>query len=506
MSSYTNQFQIKNVSMKGLLMLCLLVFYIGLFPLIIKAQGNHAEEKKTNVVLIVADDLGWTGLGGYGSDLHETPNIDGFAKRSVKFTNAYSAAAICSPTRASIMTGKYPARLNMTTWHENSGPPKPNDENKLLAPTTIGNLPLEEVTIAEVFKESGYYTAHIGKWHLGEARYYPEAQGFDLNIGGTMWGMPQTYWYPYRGWRSSDQELRYVPGLEMINSNNERVGEAKKKYLTDHLTDKALEVIDAKKDVPFFLQLAYYTPHVPIEGKPELTEYFGQKVELNMHHKNPEYAAMIATLDENVGRILKKLEEVGVEDRTVVIFYSDNGGYIGERVNVEENYPLRSGKGSLYEGGIRVPLIIRWPGVTEPGGISEAPVTSNDFYPTLLEITGLKGDEEYNKNIDGISLVPVLRNPSANLNRQSLFWHFPHYYRTTPPVSAIRKGEWKLLHYFEDNHLELYNLEEDLGEMNNLVDQYSDKAQNLYQELKKWREQMDAKLPSLNPQYKPQDW
>lgn len=487
-------------SMTKILSLTLIAIYFGFLPLILKSQGMPDKNNRPNIVFIVADDLGWTGLSGYGSDLHETPNIDRFVDENLKFTNAYSAAAICSPTRASIMTGKHPARLNMTTWHENSGPPKPNSQNKLLAPTTLGNLPLDEVTIAEVLKEAGYYTAHIGKWHMGGADHYPETQGFDINIGGTMWGMPQTFWYPYRGWRSVDQELRYVPGLEEFNPTDE------KSYLTDRLTDKALEIIEAKKDEPFFLHMSYYSPHVPIEGKPKLVEHFEKKVNSDMYHKNPEYAAMIASLDDNVERILNKIDDAGLTDRTIVIFYSDNGGVIGPRVNEENNYPLRSGKGTYYEGGIRVPLIVSWPGVTEPGGTSEVPVTSTDFYPTFLEMAELKGNEEHNKNIDGVSLVPLLKEPSTKLERESLYWHFPHYYPTTNPVSAIRKGEWKLLHYFEDDRLELYNLEKDLREEDNLVDKYPDRTHDLFLNLKKWRNEIDAKPPTLNPQYRPENW
>lgn len=460
-----------------------------------------AEDKKVNIIFIMADDLGWTGLENYGSDLHETPNINKLANQGMKFTDAYSAAAISSPTRAALMTGKHPARLNMTTWKENSGPPKSNNHTKLLSPATVGNLPLEEFTIAEAFRDAGYFTANVGKWHLGDSKHYPEAQGFDINIGGTGWGMPVTYWYPFSGWREISGEYRYVPGLELLDLENENT------YLSDRLTDEALKIIKAKEENPFFLHLSFYTPHTPIQGKPEYTSHFEKKINPEMNHRNPEYAAMISSLDENVGRIIEMVEETGISDRTVIIFYSDNGGLATSRVNLKNNSPLRSGKGSLYEGGIRVPLIIKWPGITKPGSTCSIPVITMDFYPTLLEIAGIEGNEEHNKNIDGVSLVSVLRDETDSLDRESLLWHHPHYHqRITGPVSALRQDKWKLLHYFEDDHLELYNLYEDLSEENNLINEYPKLAFDLYERLKFKRQEVNAKYPSYNPDYIPNTW
>lgn len=476
--------------------------FIALFFILLIADSSLArnKNKKFNVIFILADDLGWTDLGLYGSDLHETPNLDRFASESLRFTSAYTAASISSPVRASLMTGKHPARLNMTTWHEDSGPPEPNSKHKLLPPETTGNLPLDQFSLGEVFKKAGYFTAHVGKWHLGNAVHYPEAQGFDINIGGTMWGMPYTYWYPFSGWRAVDNEYRYVPDLVVMDSDNEGT------YLTDRLTDKALEVIESKKDEPFYLQMNFHTPHVPLDGKPEFVSYYKEKAEPNMYHKNPDYAAMIASMDENVGRILRKVEEAGISEQTVIIFYSDNGGLAKTRTNAEQNYPLRSGKGSLYEGGTRVPLMIKWPGITKPGAVCDVPVTSSDFYPTFLDLLGFKGDEKHNKNLDGISIAPVLKDPSGTLERKTLYWHHPHYYPGRKgPVSAMRKGKWKLLHYYEDNRLELYNLEEDIGEQNNLIDTYPEKTQCLYQVLKIWRKQVNAKLPRQNPDFIPEN-
>lgn len=466
------------------------------------AQGDI---EKLNVVFILADDLGWSDLGGYGSDLYETPNLDRLAKQGMKFTNAYAAAPICTPSRASIMTGKFPARLHMTTWHENSGTPTPNNKDKLVAPATVGNLPLEETTIAEVFQQAGYFTAHVGKWHLGDAAHYPQTHGFEVNIGGTMWGAPDTYWSPYRG-QKFQNEYRYIPDLEPAPTNEKQIAPT---YLTDALTDKAVQIIQENSNTPFFLNLWYHTVHTPIEGKPHLVEYYKKKVKLGMKDQNYEYAAMVASLDENVGRVLKAVDNAGITDNTIIIFFSDNGGRIGKYKDwetVANNFPLRSGKGSLYEGGIREPLIIKWPGITKAGSSSDSPVTSNDFFPTLMEISALNKTQLKHDQHDGISLLPVLKNPKSPLKRKALFWHSPHYYTTTSPVSAIREGNWKLLHFFEDDHLELYNLDSDLGEKNNLTDTYPDKAKNLYNTLKSWRKDINAQFPSYNPLYVPGNW
>lgn len=469
------------------------------------SAANNAKRpsEKLNFIFIVADDLGWADLSGYGSDLHETPNLDRLASENLKFTNCYAASPVCSPTRASLLTGKYPARLHITTHFENSGDfwrnfdrEDPGASRKLVQPTTVGNLPQNEITLAEALRNAGYFTAHVGKWHLGNFEHYPENQGFDVNIAGTAWGAPDTYWYPWTG-NKFQRELRYIPGLEL--------GSSEGSYLTDRLTDKAIDIIERKRDVPFFLHMSYHTPHTPMEGKPELVEYFRKKVRSDMKDKNYVYAAMIASLDENVGRILQKIEEAGIADQTVIMFLSDNGGRVGRFQHwetVANNSPLRSGKGSLYEGGIRIPLIIKWPGVTTPSSINDFPVITNDLYPTVLEIARLTDESKQNDKLDGVSIVPLLKNPSASLDRDILYWHYPHYYSTTAPVGALRKGNWKLLHYFEDNQLELYDLEEDLGERNNLVQKHPDVAANLYKALQTWRKDVDAQLPQLNSAYK----
>jgi len=449
--------------------------------------GTKESSPRPNFVFILADDLGWADLSCYGSDLHETPNIDKLARQGMRFTDAYAAAPVCTPTRASIMTGKCPARLHMTIWYEASANPPQN--RKLIPPVTQGNMPHEQVTIAEVLKAAGYFTAHVGKWHLGDAGHYPQTQGFDVNIGGTFWGAPATFFYPYSGSKRYGGEYRYVPHLEFG---------AEGEYLTDRLTGEALRVMDKVKDKPFYLNLCYHTVHTPIEGKPKLVEYYKKKVRPGMNHQNYEYAAMVHSLDENVGRVLDKINELGVADRTIIFFFSDNGGYINEfnRKVVTNNYPLRCGKGSLYEGGVREPLIIRWPGVTQPGSVCSEPVSSIDFYPTFLDITGLAGDSKHNSDMDGMSLVPLLKNPAAKLKREALYWHYPHYYPTTTPVSSIRRGDWKLLEYFEDNHIELYNLSNDIGEQNDLVEIMPEKAEELHKRLDTWRKAVNAQMPT----------
>jgi len=451
--------------------------------------AQQAAAERPNFVFILVDDLGWSDLGCYGSDLHETPNIDRFADGCVKFTDAYAAAPVCTPTRAAVMTGKYPARLGMTIWYESSARPPQN--RKVIPPVTVGDLPHAEVTIAEVLHEAGYLTAHVGKWHLGDAAHYPETQGFDVNIGGTFWGAPNTFFYPYRG-ADTFRDYRYVPHLEFGTPGE---------YLTDRLTDEALDVLGRAKDRPFFLYLAYHTVHTPVEGKPEVVRRYAAKVRPDLRHGNAEYAAMVHSLDENVGRVLAKLEALGVADRTVVFLTSDNGGFINKfrGQTVTNNAPLRSGKGSLYEGGTRVPLMVRWPGVTPAGATCRRPVISMDFYPTILEMASLDGDAVHNANVDGLSIVPLLKQPRATLARDTLYWHYPHYYQTTTPVSSIRSGDWKLLEYHEDMRVELYDLANDLGEEKDLAADMPERAGQLRRQLHAWRDAVDAQMPELNP-------
>jgi arylsulfatase A-like enzyme len=377
----------------------------------------------------------------------------------------------------------------MTTWYESSGSPPRN--RPLIPPVTEGNLPHGEETIAESLQDAGYLTAHVGKWHLGNAAHYPETHGFDVNVGGTFWGAPSTFFHPFKGfWRRSD-ELRYVPGLG--------VGE-EGEYWPDRLPDEVLQILETAKDRPFFLNLCYHTVHTPIEGKADLVAHYRDKVRPGMRHTNCEYAAMVHSLDKNVGRLLERIEALGIADRTVVVFLSDNGGYINEYHGtvVTNNAPLRSGKGSLYEGGIRVPLLVRWPGVTRPHGVCDKPVCSCDLYPTILDAVSGRERPPSSETLDGLSLMPVLKDPNATLPRETLYWHYPHYYPTTTPVSAIRHGRWKLLEYLEDERVELYDLEKDLGEANDLSDSMPAKAAQLGQALRTWRLAVEAQMPARN--------
>ena len=451
------------------------------------AGGTAATARPLNVVLILADDLGWADLACYGADLHETPHLDQLAREGVLFTDAYASSPVCSPTRASIMTGKYPARLHMTTWYESADDP-PRDR-KLVPPVTVGNLPNEEVTIAEALHKMGYLTAIVGKWHLGSAGYYPETQGFDINIGGTFWGAPQTYFYPYRGNRHYGGEFRYIPHLEFGEPGE---------YLTDRLATEALRIIDRARDVQLLLYLAHHTVHTPIEGKRELVEYYQARIRPGMHHRNAGYAAMVHSLDQNVGRVLHKLDERGIAGNTVVIFTSDNGGFVNAYENepVTNNYPLRSGKGSLYEGGVRVPLIVRWPGVTPRAGVCRQPIMSVDFYPTIQEIAGLPSTA-----VDGRSIASLLRDPSSVVERSPMCSHYPHYYPTTSPVSAIRDGNWKLLEYYEDGHVELYDLAKDLSESRDLAADLPAVVDSLLPRLHQWLRSVDAQMPRPHLQH-----
>jgi arylsulfatase A len=441
-----------------------------------------------NIVLILADDLGWSDLGCYGADLHETPHLDRLAQQGMRFTDAY-AMSVCSPSRAALLTGKHAARLHITIWAEGSrGGPK---NRKLIEATSLHDLPHAETTLARRLHDAGYLTALVGKWHLGDAEHYPETHGFDVNIGGTQWGAPHTFFWPYSGSGRFGPKFRYVPHLEFGNAGE---------YLTDRLTDEALRVIDHAGDKPFFLYLAHHAPHTPIEAKADDVRYFEAKMRPGLHHRNAVYAAMVKSLDESVGRVLDHLKQQGLEQNTIVIFTSDNGGYIGtengQTAPVTSNAPLRSGKGGLYEGGIRVPLIVRWPGVTPAGAESREPVVLMDLFHTLAPTVAAATSAG---PADGVDLRPVLQNPAATLNREALYFHYPHYYATTTPVSAVRMGDWKLLEYFENGRTELFNLRTDPGEQTDLAARETAQVAALRTKLDRWRDDVGAQLPRPNP-------
>jgi arylsulfatase A-like enzyme len=449
--------------------------------------------ERPNIVVILADDLGALDLGCYGADLHETPRLDALAKDSVLFRQAYASAPVCSPTRAALMTGKHPARVGITIWAEGSieGP----KNRKLLQGESKHDLPFEEVTLAERLHDAGYATALVGKWHLGDGDHAPETQGFDISIGGTRWGAPQSFFWPYRGSGRFGQEFRYVPGLPLGKPGD---------YLTDKLTDAAIAFIDSAGKQPFLLYLAHHSPHTPIEAPKDIVDHFQAKLKPEMKHQNTGYAAMIKSLDGNVGRVLDHLKSRGLLDNTIVVFTSDNGGYIGiDRKSgftapCTNNYPLRSGKGSLYEGGIRVPLIVSWPGAAV--GERTEPVATCDLFFTLLAAAGLQ--PVVDQPSDGLNLLPLIRDSQAKVVRDKLYWHYPHYYETTTPVSAIRAGDWKLLEYFEDGRRELFHLREDPTESKDLAKSQPDRVAELSQQLIAWRAEVNAKLPQPNPDFR----
>ncbi len=451
-----------------------------------------------NFVFFLIDDQGWVDTGVYGSDLYETPHIDALAASGMRFTDAYAASPVCSPTRASILTGQHPARLDITDWIGGS------QRGMLLPAEYQRQLPLESVTIAELLGQAGYVSAFIGKWHLGDDPYLPQQQGFALNVGGHGAGQPASYFYPYRA--QDGRSTRWdVPHLA-----NGSEGE----YLTDRLTDEALEFLETRGDEPFLLYLAHYAVHTPIESKDELTARYGAKLDSLPPHQgplvveehgraftrrvqdDPAYAGMVHSLDASVGRVLQRLDDLGIADETVVIFMSDNGGLstLARGPNAPTaNVPLRAGKGWLYEGGIREPMLVRWPGVVEQGSICSEPVTSTDFFPTMLEMAGLSARPELHR--DGLSLVPLLTGQRA-LARDALYWHFPHYHGSgNRPSGAVRVGNHKLIEWFEDGAVELYDLASDLSETTDLSQQMPERAAALTARLHAWREQLGANMP-----------
>ena len=444
-----------------------------------------------NIVFILADDLGWKDLGCYGSEFYETPNLDRLAQEGMRFTDAYASACVCSPTRASLLTGKSPARLHLTDWL----PGRPDQPSQRLhRPNFQTFLPKEEHTLAETLREKGYATACIGKWHLGEAtETWPEHQGFDLNIAGSGKGNPASYFSPY--------------GLP--NLADGPAGE----YLTDRITDEALRFLDKNKDKPFFLYLPHYAVHTPLQAKGDLVEKYRAKAgsisgekkaeflsdlgcSVRQVQNQPTYGAMVESMDKSVGRILEKLAELGIEKNTIVFFTSDNGGLSTAEGSPTSNLPLRGGKGWPYEGGVRVPLIVRWPGMTKAGSISSHPVISTDLYSTILQMVGLSPRQK--EITDGVSFIPAIKGEKQTEN--PLFWHYPHYSNQGgAPYGAVRLGNWKLIEWYEDKRLELYDLKADLGEKNNLALKEPEKTASLVRLLHDWRQRVDAQMPTDNP-------
>lgn len=460
---------------------------------LLSGRGNAAENTggdKLNVIFLLIDDLGWTDVGCFGSDLYETPNIDRLAREGMRFTNGYSACTVCSPTRSAVMTGKYPARLHITDWI--SGHKRPYA--KLQVPDWTMHLPHAEVTVAEALKPLSYSTTHIGKWHLGPEGYWPTDQGFDVNIAGCHAGSPPSYYWPYSRDKGNNK------GIPTLKLTKETEGQ----YLTDRLADEAAAAIRANKDRPFYLYLPTYQVHTPIQPKKEYVAKYEAKIKPGMRHTNANYAAMVQSMDELVGKVLRTLDELKIADKTVVFFTGDNGGLSHTKGGPTNNAPLRAGKGSTFEGGVRVPLVVRWPGVVRPGSVCEEPVLSIDYYPTILEITGVKGDAKHNASVDGLSLVSLLKAPQGKLDRDAIYWHYPHYHPGgATPYGAIRARDWKLVEFYEDNRVELYNLKEDIGEQNDLAAKMPEKAKELRERLHAWRSKVCAQMPTPNPDYNP---
>ena len=448
-----------------------------LAALLAPTSRAQSPSRPPNIIFILIDDMGWMDLSCQGSSFFETPNIDRLASQGMRFTNAYAACPVCSPTRAAFQTGKYPARLHLTDWI----PGHKRPWAKLKVPDFHQELPLEEITIAEVLKPLGYATAAIGKWHLGGEGFLPENQGYDLNVGGYSAGSPRSYFSPYM-----NPKLPDGPESE---------------FLVDRLMDESIKFIEKNKDRPFFLYLPNYAVHQPIDAKPAVVEHYRQKLGTTPTRPdtqtNPIYAALIQGVDENVGRLLKTLDDLHLADNTLVVFTSDNGGLMAP--GPTSNAPLRGGKGMLYEGGIREPLIVRWPGVIRPASTSDAPVITCDFFPTFVELTGSPNAPK--DNIDGVSLMPLLKE-SGSLNRDALFWHYPHYHRGMPG-GAIRDGDWKLIEFYQDGRLELYNLKDDPSEEHNLATDRPAVASRLHHKLADWRDSVHADMPTLNPDYDP---
>jgi arylsulfatase A-like enzyme len=499
------------------------------------AQGHPAEDRPMNVVFFLVDDLGWADVGCYGSRFYETPAIDRFAQEGVRFTSAYAACHVSSPSRASILTGRYPASIRLTDWLPGRRDfPFQNLKNV----ATEQQLPDGGMTLPKILQQNGYQTAIFGKWHLGDDTLSTAQHGFDLHLpGGWMKGWPNTgYFSPYG-----------MSGLE-----DGPAGE----YLTDRLTTEALKYIEENKDRPFFLYLSHFAVHDQIEGRPDLVEKYRKKlaqtpapqtpafvtegnpdtlvspkplpahegyrvfpdrtVKIKQHQDNIEFAAMVESMDESLHRVLEKLEALGLADRTIVIFYSDNGGMSAanfhnpnrvirentlDKAFSTSNLPLRGGKGWLYEGGIRVPLIVKWPGQGLQGAVSDVPVTGPDFFPTLIDMLQLP--TLTTAVSDGIPFTPLLKGETT-LPREAIFWHFPHYsnHGMQSPGGAVRCGDYKLLEYYENHTIQLFDLKNDPGEQHDLAASYPEKAEELRALLHQWREKVHAAEMHPNPDYK----
>ncbi len=446
--------------------------------------ATAAQTSRPNIVFLLVDDLGWGDFSCYGARFNETPNIDRLATQGMRFSNAYAACTVCSPSRAAILSGCYPARLHLTDWIAGHNQPKA----KLKIPDWTMKIDHARVLLPEALKEAGYKTGFFGKWHLmpnGQPdfdQHYPTNHGFDLNIGGREWGQPKgpgKYFAPFG-----------MPNLDG------KPGE----YLTDALTDQALAFIDqTQRDQPFLLYFSYYTLHSPLMAPQALVDKYTKKAEGFDNTRgellNPVRAGMVESLDTSVGRLMAKLEELGIADNTIIILTGDNGGD-----HKETTGGLREYKGFSHEGGTREPLIVRWPGKVTAASECHTPVIGTDFYPTLLDLAGLPLRPD--QHADGISIASLLKDPQATLPRDTLYWHYPHYHRTKP-YGAIRKGDWKLIEFFENGTLELFDLAKDPREKNDLSKAQPERVKELHEQLITWRQSVGAQMPTPNPNYDP---
>ncbi len=468
--------------------------------LAIAGAALPAAAERPNFLFILVDDLGCMDVGAYNPDcFYETPNIDRLAAEGMKFTDGYVANPVCSPTRYSIMTGKYPTRVGATNWFAGTR------EGRFRPAPLNAQMPLEEVTLAQALREHGYATFFAGKWHLGPtAEYWPENRGFDVNKGGFSAGGP------------------YGPGKYFTPYGNPRLEDGPEgEHLPDRLATETVEFIKANRNRPFLAYLSFYSVHTPLVGRPDLVEKYREKAErLGLREKEPfadeeqvwpvdqprrvrvvqshaVYAAMVEAMDEAVGKVLGGLKELGLEENTVVFFTSDNGGLSTSEGSPTSNLPLRGGKGWLYEGGIREPYLVKWPGATRPGSTSGVPVTSVDYYPTILEMAGLPARPEQHK--DGASLVPVLKG-TGDLDRDAIFWHYPHYSNQGGfPGGVVRMGNYKLIERYEDGRVHLYNLADDIGERDDLAEQLPGKVRSMRERLHAWYGEVGAKFLEPKP-------
>lgn len=484
-----------------------LVWVAALLPLSCQPR-TEAPPARPNFVFILVDDLGWTDVGAFGSSFYETPNIDRLAATGMKFTQAYAASSVCSPTRSSILTGKNPGRTKHTQYF---GAPQPGEMNethpawkgahrKLEPAEYLPYLEHADTTIAEALKEAGYKTFFAGKWHLGAETHYPETHGFDINKGGTHRGGPyggKKYFSPY-----DNPSLPDGPEGE---------------HLPDRLATETARFIEANKDSAFFAYLSFYSVHTPLMARPDLEEKYRSKRDslaltdewepwgphpdnrTRMNQSHAVYAAMVEAMDQAVGKVMDKLEELGLAENTVIIFMSDNGGLSTAEGHPTCNLPLRAGKGWAYEGGIREPLIVRWPKEVKANAVCDVPVISTDFYPTMLQMAGLLLKPA--QHLDGSSFLPLLKQ-QTDQHQTLLLWHYPHYANQgETPYSAIRKGDWKLIYRYEDGTDELFNIAQDIGERNNLVGQHPEKAFELRKQMDEWLYGVGARFPTSNPNF-----